>query len=232
MFKFPPQKDNKASISTVSPFSHSVLTKEWKPWQRTNILKMTASLSFQAGNLTLTNLFVTKIGISLGSLEFSHPSHPKPMFSLICDFSAKVWVRGGVGGNIPRNLYWSQICMFHFPADMVPQFLRKLSLLIKKQYPTGLGWNSVHIPRVNLFLITVRNKEQDNFSKNVNFFSSNYTAFCKGCGSIQQEHYFPGWAHGHIKWIDIVIFLSVPSLTFELKANVHVWTNFMYWFTC
>lgn len=80
--------------------------------------------------------------------------------------------------------------LFYFPTDTVPPLLWKLGLSLKKQHLTGWGWNSVHIPRVNLFLITVGNKEEDNLSQN-------YAIFCKGSGSIQQECYFSGWVYGY-----------------------------------
>ena len=38
--------------------------------------------------------------------------------------------------------------------------------------------------------------------------------------------------NGNFKWIEIIISLLVLSLTFQLKANDRVWTNFVYLFTC
>ena len=35
---------------------------------------------------------------------------------------------------------------------------------------------------------------------------------------------------GNFKWIEIVISLLIPSLTFHLESNDRVWTNFMYLF--
>lgn len=80
--------------------------------------------------------------------------------------------------------------LFYFPTDTVPPLLWKLSLSLKKQYLTGWGWNSVHISRVNLFIITAGNKEEDNLSQN-------YAIFCKGSGSTQQGCYFSGWVYGY-----------------------------------
>ena len=37
----------------------------------------------------------------------THPT-PNPGFSLTCDLRAETWVWGGVGGQFPTNLNWSQ----------------------------------------------------------------------------------------------------------------------------
>ena len=36
---------------------------------------------------------------------------------------------------------------------------------------------------------------------------------------------------GNFRWIEIAVSLLVLSLTFQLKANDRVWTNFLYLFT-
>ena len=45
---------------------------------------------------------------SLGFWETAPPPHPySPCFSLMCDLRAETWVIGGVSGQFPRNLNWS-----------------------------------------------------------------------------------------------------------------------------
>ena len=60
------------------------------------------------------------------------------------------------------------------------------------------------------------------------YFSSNFVAIFILCLSVvrlkRNGNYF--------KWIEIVISSMVQSLTFQLKANDCVWTNFVYLFTC
>ena len=59
-------------------------------------------------------------------------------------------------------------------------------------------------------------------------FSSNFVAIFMLCSLVvhlkRKGNYF--------KWIKMVIFSLVLSLTFQLKANDCVWTNFVYLFTC
>ena len=68
----------------------------------------------------------------------------------------------------------------------------------------------------------------DNELKFLVCFSSNFVVILKLCSPVvrvkRKGNYF--------KWIDVGISSLVLSLTFQLKANDCVWTNFVYLFTC
>ena len=111
---------SKIVVSLLNSSVHTMQATPLEIIRKGNLRRLNSEESFFCSNFTFVSRdlgdekekFWRRIrGINLGFWETAHLPLPYANINTYFSFRAKCWLRGGVGGQFPRNLNWSDLSL-------------------------------------------------------------------------------------------------------------------------